>query len=271
VVAAYGPHYTQSHNRYTFPPYGLPPNYAPPLAVPVPTENVNNPIPVCTENHPTQPNQSQAYKSNAREEAREAPVDHTVTGFSPHLGYIAEGHAFSGVPVPNAPRASQYLSLSQPLHFMGGEGPSAVFEKEKTEHMEERLCAIEGEGCYGLADMSELCLVPDVTIPSKFKVPNFDKYKGTACPKNHLRMHCRRMKAYAKDEKLLMHFFQESLVGAAIIWYTNLEPSWIRLWRDLMDAFIRQYQYNSDMAPEKMQLQNLSKRHNESFKEYAQR
>ena len=57
------------------------------------------------------------------------------------------------------------------------------------------------------------------------------------------------MGAYAKDKKLLMHFFQESLAGVAIIWYTNLEPSRICSWRDLMDAFIRQYQYNSDMAP----------------------
>ena len=38
-----------------------------------------------------------------------------------------------------------------------------------------------------------------------------------------------------------------------------------------MAAFIRQYQYNSDMAPDKMQLQNMCKREHESFKEYAQR
>jgi len=38
-----------------------------------------------------------------------------------------------------------------------------------------------------------------------------------------------------------------------------------------MDAFIRQYQYNSDMASDRMQLQNMCKRDNESFKEYAQR
>ena len=38
-----------------------------------------------------------------------------------------------------------------------------------------------------------------------------------------------------------------------------------------MDAFIRQYQYNSDMALDRMQLQNMCKRDNESFKEYAQR
>jgi len=38
-----------------------------------------------------------------------------------------------------------------------------------------------------------------------------------------------------------------------------------------MAAFIRQYQYNSDMAPNRMQLQNMCKRDNESFKEYTQR
>jgi len=55
--------------------------------------------------------------------------------------------------------------------------------------------------------MEELCLVPDIIIPPKFKVPDFDKYKGTTCPKNHLKMYRRKMGAYSKDEKLLMHFF----------------------------------------------------------------
>jgi len=159
------------------------------------------------------------------------------------------------------------------LHSVRGEGTSTVLEKERIEHMEERLRAIEGGGNYAFADMVELCLVPDVVIPPKFKVADFDKYKGTTCPKNHLKMYCRKMGAYAKDGKLLIHFFQESLAGAAITWYTNLEPSRVHFhsWKDLMAAFIRQYQYNFDMAPDRMQLQNLSKRDNESFKEYAQR
>ena len=38
-----------------------------------------------------------------------------------------------------------------------------------------------------------------------------------------------------------------------------------------MVAFIRQYQYNSDMAPDRTQLQNLCKNGHKSFKEYAQR
>ena len=39
---------------------------------------------------------------------------------------------------------------------------------------------------------AKLYLVPDIVIPSKFKVPDFDKYKGTTCPKNHLKMYCRK-------------------------------------------------------------------------------
>ena len=101
-------------------------------------------------------------------------------------------------------------------------------EREKFDLIEERLRAIEGIGDYPFTDMAELCLVPDVVIPPKFKVPDFDKYKGTTCPKNHLMMYCQKMRAYSKDEKLLMHFFQESLAGAAITWYTNLEASRIR-------------------------------------------
>jgi len=109
-----------------------------------------------------------------------------------------------------------------------------------------------------------------MVIP-KFKVSNFDKHKGTTCPKNHLKMYCRKMGAYAKDEELLIHFFQESLTGVAVTWYTNLEPSRVHFWKDLMVAFVRQYQYYSDMASDRMQLQNMCKKGHKSFKEYTQR
>jgi len=89
---------------------------------------------------------------------------------------------------------------------MIGGGPPAIVEKEKFGHIKERLRVIKRGGNYGFADMLELCLVPNVAIPPKFKGPDFDKYKGTTCPKNHLKMHCTKMGVYAKDEKLLMHF-----------------------------------------------------------------
>ena len=103
--------------------------------------------------------------------------------------------------------------------------PPAIVENGKFDHIKERVRSIEGGGDYAFADMVELCLVPDVVIPSKFKVPDFNKYKGTTCPKNHLKMYSRKMGAYLKNEKLLMYLFQESLTGVAVTWYTNLEPS----------------------------------------------
>ena len=82
-----------------------------------------------------------------------------------------------------------------------------------------------------------------MVIP-KFKVLDFDKYKGTTSPKNHLKMYYRKMGAYAKDEELLIHSFQESLTRVAVTWYTNLEPSRVHSWKDLMVAFVRQCRYN---------------------------
>ena len=37
-----------------------------------------------------------------------------------------------------------------------------MVEKDKFDHIEERLRAIEGSGDYPFIDMVELCLVPDV-------------------------------------------------------------------------------------------------------------
>ena len=155
----------------------------------------------------------------------------------------------------------------QPLLFSVGGPPLAVEGREKLNLIKERLGAVEGFGDYPFIDMTDLCLVPDVVIPPKFKVPDFDRYKGTTCPKNHLKMYCWKMGAYSRDEKLLLHIFQDSLAGAVVIWYTNLEALRIRLWKDLITAFIRKYQYNTDMAPDRTQLQNMCKREHESFKE----
>jgi len=228
------PHIVQSKN--SFPSYDLPPNYTPPNAVHVPNENANHSVPVLLESQ--QPELGHAPFAQPMGEAREEPRDHALGEFEPYPAYAVEGPAFGGMPQPNTSGAPQHRLL-QPLHFSVGRLPSAMEEKEKLDLTEERLRAIDGISDYPFADMTELCLVPDIVIPPKFKVPDFDKYKGTTCPKNHLKMYCRKMGTYSRDEKLLMHFFQKSLVGAAITWYTNLEASQIHSWKDLMVAFIR--------------------------------
>jgi len=67
---------------------------------------------------------------------------------------------------------------------------NANMTKRKLEILEERLRMIEGASSCEFGDAAVLCLVPDVVIPSKFKVPDFEKYKGVTCPKSHLTMYC---------------------------------------------------------------------------------
>ncbi|RDX74242.1 hypothetical protein CR513_46041, partial [Mucuna pruriens] len=73
------------------------------------------------------------------------------------------------------------------------------------------------------------------------------------------------------EDKILVHCFQDSLTGVALSWYVSLERGRIRTWRDLVEAFLRHYKYNIDMAPDHSWLQNLLKNEQEGFKEYAQR
>src|SRR3954466_11360679 len=70
---------------------------------------------------------------------------------------------------------------------------------------------------------------------------------------------------------LWIHFFQESLSGTQLEWYYQLDGANIHTWEDLATTFYKQYQYNADLAPTRMQLQSMSMGSNESFKEYAQK
>lgn len=54
-------------------------------------------------------------------------------------------------------------------------------------------------------------------------------------------------------------------------WYVGLKKSRIWSWQDLADAFFKQYKYNLDMALDQRQLQNMSQKDKEPFKEYVQR
>lgn len=71
-------------------------------------------------------------------------------------------------------------------------------------------------------DITDLGLVPRVRVPPKFKTLVFDKYTGMTCPKTHVRYY------FSNDERLLMHLFQDSLVGASLEWYMQLERTYVK-------------------------------------------
>jgi hypothetical protein len=50
----------------------------------------------------------------------------------------------------------------------------------------------------------------------------------------------------------------------------NLDRTKIPTFHDLCDAFVEQYGYNVDMAPNRSDLQAMTQENKETFKEYAQ-
>ncbi|XP_058722550.1 uncharacterized protein LOC131594434 [Vicia villosa] len=132
------------------------------------------------------------------------------------------------IPANNPPKEDDYLDLqygdvdntNQAPPHMQTSPNSGEDSKDsgQIKELEERLKAVEGYNVFDV-DTFEMSLVPDLTIPHKFK----------------------------------------------------LEKSYIRSWNDLANTFKNKYKYNLDMAPNRLQLQNLSQKKDEAFKEYAQR
>ena len=63
---------------------------------------------------------------------------------------------------------------------------------DKLVALEQRMRAFEGIHLYNPIKDAEMCLVPNVVIPKKFRVPEFVKYMGTQCPITHLKAYCNK-------------------------------------------------------------------------------
>ncbi|KAI5395810.1 hypothetical protein KIW84_062117 [Lathyrus oleraceus] len=157
--------------------------------------------------------------------------------------------------VHTTPRVDNTIYHSEP-----SEGPDVnekmdVMNDQFLELLKE-LKNLRGKDLFGKS-ASELCLVPGVKIPVKFKVPDFEKYKGNTFPLSHLVMYARKMSTQMDNDQLLIHYFQDSLSGAALRWYMSLDSANIRSFNDLGEAFVKQYKYNMDMAPDRDQLRAM--------------
>jgi hypothetical protein len=139
----------------TWPPFGLPPGYKPPVYVvngaPPPASNVENQAEV-------------AMGQPGATVTQESPEDNREAYHSPEL-------------INEEPKLSSAI-------------PQLEEARQKFKAIEDRLKSLEG-GVDSL-DFADMCLVPDLVIPPKFKVPEFEKYKGLSCLRNHLIMYSRK-------------------------------------------------------------------------------
>uniref|UniRef100_A0A2N9G9Q9 Aminotransferase-like plant mobile domain-containing protein n=1 Tax=Fagus sylvatica TaxID=28930 RepID=A0A2N9G9Q9_FAGSY len=132
----------------------------------------------------------------------------------------------------------------------------------KIDSLEEKIRLIQGLNSFGNTDFSSMSWFPNMTVPPKFKAPEFEKYNGRGDPMIHLQMYCRKMAPYADNEPLLIQTFQDTLTGNAAEWYSQLKK--ISHWKELADTFLAQYGFNSQIAPDRFDLQRMEKKSNET-------
>ena len=106
-------------------------------------------------------------------------------------------------------------------------------------------------------------------MPPKFMAPKFVKYDGIGDPCTHLGMFCRKMAPFGDNHPLLYQIFLDSLTSPTATWYVRLEKTFS--WREMANAFLEYYQFNTEIASDLTVLQRTKKKNGESFHEYAQR
>jgi hypothetical protein len=107
--------------------------------------------------------------------------------------------------VHTLPRVEDTIYHSEP-----SEG-SDVYEKKdemKDQFLELRkeLKTLRGHDLFGKS-VIELCLVHNMKIHMKFKVSDFEKYKGNTCPLSHLVVYAHKMSTQADNDQLVIPYF----------------------------------------------------------------
>ena len=129
---------------------------------------------------------------------------------------------------------------------------------------------MKGSGDHGL-NMKGLTIFPEVFNPEQFKMPDIDKYDGTGCPKTHLQLFFSNVGSMGLTQKQMAQIFPRTLSGAAGRWFAQIEKSTLKSWDDIANAFVKQYNYNTQMEVTRRRLEMTRQRPNERFTDFLAR
>ena len=107
--------------------------------------------------------------------------------------------------------------------------------------------------------------------PFPVRAPKFVPYDGTTDPQHHLVSFCNKCRAIADNDSMLINYFQESLTGDALTWYTSVPSHEINTFEDVVEKFLARYQHLTKNKPLWHDLANLKQKNNEDYEEFAVR
>lgn len=87
----------------------------------------------------------------------------------------------------------------------------------------DQLCDIQGQTQWEGMDIGDLCLIFKFEVPKNSKMPEMEKFNDTTNLWLHMKSYVNKMVTWSKEEKFLVHVFQESLAGPTLTWFIQLD------------------------------------------------
>ncbi|XP_077232267.1 uncharacterized protein LOC143867983 [Tasmannia lanceolata] len=120
-------------------------------------------------------------------------------------------------------------------------------------------------------DISELIMSPRVTLPPKFKTPDYDKYDGTGCPRNHMRWFIEMAQQYGLAPEQMARVFPMSLTGVAKKWFLRRKPEEVKTLQSISNKFVEQFSMEEGIEVTKRDLKQLKQGPLETFTFFIRR
>ena len=108
-------------------------------------------------------------------------------------------------------------------------------------------------------------------ISRKFKMPTIKAYDGTGDPANHVRTFSNALLLQPADDAVKCRAFPQTLSGMTQRWYSRLPSNSIGCFRDLSQAFIKQFISGRVHEKSSASLMSLEQGVKESLREYINR
>jgi hypothetical protein len=116
--------------------------------------------------------------------------------------------------------------------------------KEKVGRIHAALMKSQGIDDY-IFSMGGIASEPVIQLPSKFSIPKTDMFTGIEDPNQYLLQYLSFVKMDGLNEQQVLYVFPLSLSRIAAGWYYTLDVEKTKVWKELINLFMKQFSYNT--------------------------
>ncbi|XP_043700240.1 uncharacterized protein LOC122650946 [Telopea speciosissima] len=150
--------------------------------------------------------------------------------------------------------------------------PSDPPETEREKKIREKVAELEVaiKGKVKEKDEEDLVFFPEGKFPEDFKW-KLDKFDGSRDPRAHLKIFATFGRSWGPFENQMGQAFLYSLAGSVLRWLTQLDHTQTQSWASMVQVFMKQYLYNTEMDITRRELETLRQELNEKFLNFIMR